>query len=305
MRQTCVQGTGCATLDSTGTSSVRLAASLRSDKYIVRYQKHQDAKYALLVENLSFQQSDKIRAALDKMELLQDEIEDAESTAIALIDEERWDEALKLVIEPSFRRLKDSYRAHLSTALREMIQQSRMQSEQASLVDKIVEVGILLTFLMLSVIALLYSREMGKLLQRESELTRSLENANAHLEQRVNDRTTALRENQQTLSKVLESIGQGIVAIDANGNLIVWNRTYQSIFGFSDEILFVGQSLKTLVLNVADGGGYGAGEPHELTEARFTGLMSGKLTRTELPLSDGRIFDTLPAVTGDGGAVIA
>lgn len=242
-------------LDTKSASSVRLAAGLQSDRYIMNYQDLQDAKYALLEENLQYIQNDRVRASLDKMEEVQGDIEDAESEAIALIDEEAWAEALELVTEPAFRRQKGIYRSRLSAALREMINEGQLQTDHANMLARATQYGVLGTFLLLTLIGLVYSREMKRSLLRQSELASHLEDANENLEQRVNDRTKELHENQQTLRDVLENIAQGVAAIDRAGKLITWNRTYQSIFEFSDEILFPGQSLRTMVANVAKRGG--------------------------------------------------
>ena len=120
-------------LDASGTSAVRLAAGLRSDFYILDYQDVQDAKYALLEENLKLLENPRIRRALATMEEVQDEIEDAESEAIALIDEQQWDAALDFVTGSDFRLKKWTYRTHLATALRDMIQQSKQQSDRANI----------------------------------------------------------------------------------------------------------------------------------------------------------------------------
>lgn len=284
-------------LDRTGTSAVRLAAASRSPIYIQDYQDHQDAKYALLKENLRHQQNQKVRVSLGKMEEVQGDIEDAESEAIALIDEERWEAAYELVTKPDFLRWKGLYQSHLSSALNEMIELSRKKSDQANTLDQIMLYGILGTFLLLGFIGIVYSR-------RQSELAEYLEDMNEHLEQRVNDRTTALRESQETLGKVLENIAQGIAAFDRRGDLVAWNRTYQSIFGFTDQLLFAGQSLKALAADIASRGNLGSGDAGDLAGYRHAELMSGKMDRSELMLGDGRVFDTIPVITEDGGAVI-
>jgi PAS domain S-box-containing protein len=225
-------------LDSRSASSVRLAASLRSDRYIINYQDLQDAKYALLEENLGFIQNDRVRESLAEMEGVQGEIEDAESEAIALIDEEEWDAALELVVEPSFRRLKGIYRSHLSAALREMINQSQLQSDQANLLARAMQYGVLGTFLLLAVVGFVYSREMKKSLRRQSELAANLEDANQNLEQRVSDRTAELEANQALLNTLVDSLPAAVFLKSPDGRFKLVNRQYETLYGLSQEALF-------------------------------------------------------------------
>ena len=94
------------------TAAVRLAASLESDRYILKYQNTQDTKYALLEENTRIIESERIREAMDKLIDIQGVVEDAESEAIALIDEENWESRAKevsklLLLHQCHRQRKD------------------------------------------------------------------------------------------------------------------------------------------------------------------------------------------------------
>ena len=196
--------------DRSNTVAVRLAASLQSDRYIVNYQNIQDAKYDLLKENLQLYPGKKVQSLLKKMENVQGEIEDAESEAISLIDDEKWEEALELVTEPAFGRLKGIYRSNLSTALREMIQLGQEQATRSNTIAKSMQVGVIAMFLVLALIGFLYSREMQTSLARQSELAKNLEDSNENLEHRVLERTDELRV-QTSLIRM-----QHKVALDAN-----------------------------------------------------------------------------------------
>jgi PAS domain S-box-containing protein len=225
-------------LDSRSTSAVRLAASLRSDRYIINYQDLQDAKYALLEENLKHLQNDKVRALLAKMEDIQGDLEDAESEAIALIDEEDWENALELVTEPAYRRQKGIYRSHLSAALREMIQQSQRQSDQATMIARAMQIGVLVTFLILGLVGFVYSREMKKSLRRQSDLTASLEDVNENLEQRVSARTAELEENQALLNTLINSLPAVVFLKSPDGRFKLVNRQYELLYGLGQDALY-------------------------------------------------------------------
>jgi len=153
------------------TTAVRLSASLQSDRYIANYQDFQDTKYALLEEISRFEKSPKVEQFLTQMEDVQGDIEDAEAEAIALVDQQEWDEALVLVTEPEFGRLKGIYSANLSNALREMIVDSENQARQAATLYTATQFTAMGMFLVLAAIGVLYSRRMQQSLARQSELS--------------------------------------------------------------------------------------------------------------------------------------
>jgi PAS domain S-box-containing protein len=221
--------------DRAGTAAVRLAASLESERFVLNYQDIQDSKYSLLEENLKYLENEKVRQALGKMEEIQSDIEDAETDAIGLIDEENWEEALELVTEPAFRRQKGMYRSHLSTALREMIQASQTQADQSAMLSKYTQYGVLGTFLLLALIGFLYSREIQRSLRRQLELAENLEDANENLEQRVRDRTAELKDSQALFKTVLDNMPAVVFLKDLKGQFQIINSRYEEIYGVSFE----------------------------------------------------------------------
>jgi len=224
------------------TAAVRLAASLESDRYILKYQNTQDTKYALLEENTRLIENERIREAMDKLTDIQGEIEDAESEAIALIDEENWEEALELVTEPAFQRQKGIYRANLSRALREMVQESQEQTNQSSRLAAIMQYGVLGMFVFLAAIGFLYSREMQRSMDRQSELASNLEDLNRNLENIVDVRTQELENKSTLLGTVLGSINQGLVAYDDELKMIISNKRFQEIRDVPEKLAMPGAS---------------------------------------------------------------
>ncbi|MFA9562907.1 MAG: PAS-domain containing protein, partial [Nitrospirota bacterium] len=224
------------------TAAVRLAASLESDRYILKYQNTQDTKYALLEENTRIIESERIREAMDKLIDIQGVVEDAESEAIALIDEENWEEALELVTEPAFQRQKGIYRASLSSALREMIQESQEQTNKSSRLAAIMQYGVLGMFVFLAAIGFLYSREMRRSLDRQSELASNLEDLNRNLENIVDVRTQELENKSTLLETVLGSINQGLVAYDDELKMIISNKRFQEIRDVPEKLAMPGAS---------------------------------------------------------------
>ena len=219
------------------TAAVRLAASLESDRFLLNYQNSQDTKYALLDENARLIENERIREALDKLVDIQGEIEDAESEAIALIDEENWADALELVTEPAFQRQKGIYRAALSGALREMIQASQDQAGQANRLAALTQYGVLGMFVFLALIGFLYSREMRRSLGRQSELARNLEEANVNLEQRVLDRTAELDASRTLFKTVLDNMPAVVFLKSPEGRFELVNRQYEERYSVDQETI--------------------------------------------------------------------
>ncbi len=218
------------TADLNSTTAVRLAASLQSERYVLNYRDYHDTKSALLAEVAKFKTSDKVRGYFSRMEEVQADIEDAESEAISLIDEEKWEDALEIVTEPAFRRQKGIYRANLSSALREMILGSEVQARQADKLFQLMQYGVMGMFLVLALIGVLYTREMKGALGRQQDMAQSLEDANENLEQRVVERTAELKENQAQFKTVLDNMPAAVFLKDADGGFQLINKRYEEIY---------------------------------------------------------------------------
>ncbi|MBT7768870.1 MAG: hypothetical protein HN705_02710, partial [Rhodospirillales bacterium] len=207
------------TADIRSTTSVRLSASLRSDTYVSNYQDFQDTKYALLSKISKLPKTESVKKFFSEMEDVQGDIEEAESEAIELIDEGKWDAALKRVTEAKFRRFKTIYTANLSNALNEMIIDGNVQADNAAKISRLTQVMALFMFILLAVIGVLFTREQRRSLIRQSELAESLEDVNENLEKRVAERTEELDRTQETLRAALDNMAGGIFLIDQNFTL--------------------------------------------------------------------------------------
>ena len=193
-------------LDNAGTTGIRLSAVLQTDEYIQNYQDLQDSKYEALNEFFDHSQSDEVKDAFFRMAEIQEELEEMESEAIGLIDERSWTAAWELVTDPVFTEKKTLYTENLSNLLQEIIVVSEnkiTQSNQLTLITRYLVVAI---FLLLCLIGFIYSREIRRSLQHERELSRSLEDMNENLEQRVFERTEELDKANQVKDEFLASM---------------------------------------------------------------------------------------------------
>lgn len=193
-------------LDNAGTTGIRLSAVLQTDEHIQNYQDLQDSKYEALNEFFDHSQSEEVKDAFFRMAEIQEELEEMESEAIGLIDERNWTAAWELVTDPLFTDKKALYSDNLSSVLQEIIVVSEnkiAQSNQLTLINRYLVVVI---FLLLCLIGFIYSREIRRSLKHERELSRSLEDMNDNLEQRVLERTEELDKANQVKDEFLASM---------------------------------------------------------------------------------------------------
>ncbi len=107
------------------------------------------------------------------------------------------------------------------------------------------------------------------------------------------------------LRMVLEHIVQGVVVLDADGRVRIWNAHYQELMAFPDDVLKVGESVHDLGMYLARRGDYGPGDPRELQKKRIATLWKGRVTRSEYRTQDGRIYDVLAEPTPEGWLVVS
>ncbi|MBT4699742.1 MAG: hypothetical protein HOB79_01590, partial [Rhodospirillaceae bacterium] len=257
------------TADIRSTTSVRLSASLRSDTYVSNYQDFQDTKYALLSKISKLPKTESVKKFFSEMEDVQGDIEEAESEAIELIDEGKWDAALKRVTEAKFRRFKTIYTANLSNALNEMIIDGNVQADNAAKISRLTQVMALFMFILLAVIGVLFTREQRRSLIRQSELAESLEDVNENLEKRVAERTEELDRTQETLRAALDNMAGGIFLIDQNFTLQLFNERFRELYDLPNNVVQVGKSLRDVFQVRAERGEYGPGDITDLVEERI------------------------------------
>jgi serine phosphatase RsbU (regulator of sigma subunit) len=177
---------------------------------LFNYEDWRDEKQTLLSESLTLADNLAARQAMEEMEDAEREIEDTEITAIVLIGREKWDEALTLVTSPSYKRQRAIYRAGLSRALDQVLADSERNTDQASTLARSMQVTALAVFLLYALLGFRYNKRMRKALQTEQSLKRSLEDANAHLELRVAERTREISEKAAELREAYEVISKSI-----------------------------------------------------------------------------------------------
>ena len=88
--------------------------------------------------------------------------------------------------------------------------------------------------------------EVGEIAAQLKDSSRAIADHIDH----VNDARDRLERSQAQLETVLENVNQGIVMYDAQCRLTAWNRRYQALLGFDDELMVVGRPLMELMLTM-------------------------------------------------------
>lgn len=79
------------------------------------------------------------------------------------------------------------------------------------------------------------SDEIGRLSRAFDDMTAKLKKSYDTLEDKVEERTRQLKEANRKNELLLQSIGDGVIAIDKNWNIIQWNPAASRITGWSEE----------------------------------------------------------------------
>lgn len=189
-------------LDNSITASIRLAAGLKSRRYIQNYRSNRKVQVELLEESRALVKDDKF---VNKLEALMDShqvIRGIEDEAVASVRAKNWDDGLDLVTDKSFKREKGVYRADLSLILRELISVQETNSDRTAIFVLVNQILVLIAFALLAVIGFSFSFQFRENLTRQEELSEELSSSNARLE----DRVQKLIQTESSLYSVQEDL---------------------------------------------------------------------------------------------------
>ncbi len=274
-------------LDNAGTTGIRLSAVLQTDEHIQNYQDLQDSKYEALNEFFDHSQSEVVKDAFFRMAEIQEELEEMESEAIGLIDERNWTAAWELVNDPVFIDKKVLYTDNLSNVLQEIIVVSENKIAQSNQLTQINRYLVVAIFLLLCLIGFIYSREIRRSLQHERELSRSLEDMNDNLEQRVLERTEELDKANQVKDEFLASMSHELrtplTAIIGNTEVLSEKVTNAEVQELVSSIQAAGNVQLSLVNDILD----------------ISKIESGLFTIEELPFDLSHLLEEVHNILND------
>jgi len=113
-----------------------------------------------------------------------------------------------------------------------------------------------------------------------------------------------IQESEKNIRNVLENVSQGVAMFDPDKNLLAWNEQFQEILQHSEGMLVVGRSIREMIYETAQRGGYGEGETEEISDARVDYLWGADATRSDLVFRNDRTYDVIAQRTQNDGLVI-
>ncbi|MDX1626163.1 MAG: PAS-domain containing protein, partial [Wenzhouxiangellaceae bacterium] len=111
------------------------------------------------------------------------------------------------------------------------------------------------------------------------------------------------RFSSEVLSGALENMSQGICVVDADLDLVAWNRAYLDLFDYPPELIRVGRPVEDLMRHNAAQGLLGTGDVDEMVRRRLAFKRAGSRHRVERRWPDGRIIEIRGNPMPGGGFV--
>ncbi|SDK64463.1 hybrid sensor histidine kinase/response regulator [Microbulbifer yueqingensis] len=105
------------------------------------------------------------------------------------------------------------------------------------------------------------------------------------------------------LQSSIDNIDQGISVVDANLNLVAWNRRYVELFDYPAEMIYVGQPVAELVRYNASRGECGPGAVEMHVQKRVEHLRAGTAYRVQRHRTDGAVLEIRGNPLPGGGFV--
>ncbi|WP_284500353.1 hybrid sensor histidine kinase/response regulator [Microbulbifer litoralis] len=93
------------------------------------------------------------------------------------------------------------------------------------------------------------------------------------------------------LQSSIDNIDQGISVVDANLNLVAWNRRYVELFSYPPSMIYVGQPVAELVRYNASRGECGPGDVETHVQKRVEHLRAGTAYRVQRHRTDGAVLE--------------
>jgi signal transduction histidine kinase len=117
-------------------------------------------------------------------------------------------------------------------------------------------------------------------------------------------REREIAETGQLLRATLESMEQGIMVIDREGLVRMWNSRVVEQHGLPTDFMRVGLPAREVVLQLARQGEYGDGDPRSLGEETINALAADRTRVFRRTLRNGTVIERRRRTMPDGGVVL-
>jgi PAS domain S-box-containing protein len=107
----------------------------------------------------------------------------------------------------------------------------------------------------------------------------------------LDEASQELRFSRELLGVTFENMAQGISVVDRDLRLIGWNRRYAELFGYPDDMLYVGRPIIDLLRHNAERGLLGEGDREQLIARRLEHLKHGTAHVSLRRLADNRVLE--------------
>ena len=119
----------------------------------------------------------------------------------------------------------------------------------------------------------------------------------------MDETSQELRFNRELLSTTLENVSQGISVVDAQMNLVAWNRRYLELFDYPEGMVHVGVPVENLIRWNADLGECGPGEVDGHVAKRIDYMRAGSPHLFQRVRPDGTVIEMRGRALPGGGYV--
>ena len=119
----------------------------------------------------------------------------------------------------------------------------------------------------------------------------------------VGEASQDLRFNQRVLEAALENMSQGICVVDANLDVVAWNRRYEELFAYPPGLLAIGRPIAELTRHNIARGLIGSGGIDERVERRMRQMRAGTPHLAERTFPDGTVLEIRGNPMPGGGFV--
>jgi PAS domain S-box-containing protein len=119
----------------------------------------------------------------------------------------------------------------------------------------------------------------------------------------VGETSQDLRFNQRVLEAALENMTQGICVVDANLDVVAWNRRYEELFAYPPGLLAIGRPIAELTRHNIANGLIGHGAIEARVERRLEQMRAGSPHLAERRFPDGTVVEIRGNPMPGGGFV--
>jgi len=131
-----------------------------------------------------------------------------------------------------------------------------------------------------------------------------LKRTNESLEETVRLRTEELAQKEEDLRLALLNMSDGIYTVDADMNIRTVNDRYYELTGLSEEFVAPGKPLIDALIEAAERGYFGEGNPRDLAENRMKAIQRPGYVEHEVVTMEGRTLHLRKSDIPGGGAVV-